>query len=135
MAWIEQTGQHTWRVRYHRSNGHYGSISGFSSKTAAKNYADDLESDQRRGQWFDPAAANTTTSAWSVVWVETLDVETRTDENYRSYLRNHILPRWGYTTLGDITAIDVTAWQKRLAETLRRLHRRRHPHGVLHDAR
>jgi integrase len=114
MAWIERTGQHAWRVRYHRSNGRYGSISGFSSKTAAANFADDLESDQRRGQWFDPAAANIPTSAWSVVWVETLDVETRTDENYRSYLRNHILPRWGYATLGDITALDVTAWQKDL---------------------
>ena len=53
-------------------------------------------------------------ASWSVVWVETLDVETRTDENYRSYLRNHILPRLGYTTLGDITAIDVSAWQKDL---------------------
>jgi integrase len=51
---------------------------------------------------------------WSVVWVDTVDVETRTEENYRSYLRNHILPRWGYTTLGDITALDVTAWPKDL---------------------
>jgi integrase len=114
MAWIERTGQHTWRVRYHRGAGHYGSISGFSCKTAATNYADDLESDQRRGQWLDPAAASITASAWSVVWIETLDVETRTEENYRSYLRNHILPRWGYTTLGDITAIDVTTWRKDL---------------------
>jgi hypothetical protein len=65
MAWIEQTGQHTWRVRYPHGDGRYSSISGFSSKKAATNYADDLESDQRRGQWLDPAAANITASAWS----------------------------------------------------------------------
>jgi integrase len=114
MAWIEKTGQHAWRVRYQRDNGHYGSISGFSSKKTATNYADDLESEQRRGSWIDPAAARITASAWSAVWVETVDVETRTEENYRAYLRNHILPRWGYLTLGDITALDVTTWRKDL---------------------
>jgi integrase len=45
-------------------------------------------------------------------------VETRTEENYCSYLRNHILPRWGYTALGDITALDVTAWLKDLRKHL-----------------
>src|SRR6476469_10418410 len=48
MAWIEQTGQHAWRVRYQRDTGRYGSISGFSNKKAATDYANDLESDRRR---------------------------------------------------------------------------------------
>jgi hypothetical protein len=38
----------------------------------------------------------------------------RTDENYRTYLRNHILPRWGHTSLSDIAAVDVTIWLKDL---------------------
>lgn len=37
-------------------------------------------------------------------------METRTDENYRAYLRNHILPRWGAVALGSISALEVTAW-------------------------
>jgi integrase len=41
-------------------------------------------------------------------------VEIRTEENYRAYLRNHILPRWSHTTLGDITALDVSIWLKQL---------------------
>lgn len=114
MAWIEKTGQQLWRVRYLRDDGRYGSISGFDSKKAAQNFADDLESDRRCGRWFDPAAAKTLVATWPGVWVETLDVETRTDENYRAYLRNHILPRWGSTSLGAITALDVTAWLKDL---------------------
>jgi integrase len=116
MAWIEQTGQHTWRVRYPHDDrhSHYGSVSGFTTAKAARDYANGLESDRRRGQWIDPASSKITASAWSSMWVETLDVETRTEENYRSYLRNHILPRWGYLTLGDITALDVTTWRKDL---------------------
>ena len=121
MAWIERTGQHNWRVRYlhdhhHQDDNHsqYGSVSGFTSAKAAADYANDLESDRRRGTWFDPAAAKTTVSAWASMWIQTLDVETRTEENYRAYLRNHIHPRWGHTALGDITALDVTAWLKDL---------------------
>jgi hypothetical protein len=83
MAWTEKTGRNAWRVRYLRDDGRYGSISGFASRKAATNYADDLMSDRRGGRWFDPAAAKTLLAAWSGVWVETLDVETRTDENYR----------------------------------------------------
>ena len=114
MAWIEQTGQHTWRVRYPLGDGRYGSVAGFTTAKAARDYAYDLESDRRRGQWIDPASTKITLSTWSSVWVESLDVETRTEENYRSYLRNHILPRWGYTSLGAITALDVTTWRKDL---------------------
>jgi hypothetical protein len=79
---------------------------------AAQNYANDLESDRRRGHWFDPADAHVPVTVWTTKWLDTLDVEQRTDENYRDYLRNHILPRWGHTALGDITALDVTEWIK-----------------------
>lgn len=116
MAWIEQTGQHSWRVRYPRPTGGYGSISGFTTAKAARAYADDLESDRRHGRWLDPDGAKTTIAAWAARWVDTLDVETRTDENYRAYLRNHILPRWQHAPLGEITALTVTAWIKTLRQ-------------------
>jgi len=81
-------------------------------------YAADVESDRRRGRWLDPDGAQRTVAAWAASWVQTLDVETRTEENYRAYLRNHILPRWGCTTLGQITASAVTAWVKDLRTRL-----------------
>jgi hypothetical protein len=92
MAWIEQTGARSWRVRYPRKSGGYGSQSGFASRKAAQDYADDLESDRRNGRWIDPDGAKTTAAAWAARWIDTLDVETRTEENYRAYLHNHILP-------------------------------------------
>ncbi len=116
MAWIEQTGKCSWRVRYPRPTGGYGSVSGFDSRKSARDYAEDLDSDRRRGLWLDPDGAKTTVTAWAGQWVETLDVETRTEENYRAYLRNHILPRWGITPLGAITALAVTAWIKSLRQ-------------------
>lgn len=116
MAWIEQTGQHNWRVRYPKPTGGYGSVSGFTTAKAARDYAEDLESDRRHGRWLDPDGAKTTVAAWADRWVDTLDVETRTEENYRAYLRNHILPRWRRAALGEITALAVTAWIKMLRE-------------------
>jgi integrase len=116
MAWIERIDERSWRVRYPRTGGGCGSVSGFRSRKAARDYADDLESDRRRGRWIDPDGAKTTTAAWATRWVETLDVETRTEENYRAYLRNHILPRWDTTPLGTISALEVTAWVKDLRQ-------------------
>jgi hypothetical protein len=104
----------SWWVRYPRDNGGYGSVSGFDTKKAANDYANSIEADQRRGTWLDPAAAKTTVSEWSTLWLDTLDVEIRTEENYKSRIDNNILPRWGTTTLGGITALAVTMWIKQL---------------------
>jgi hypothetical protein len=114
MAWIEKLGPRSWRVRYPREDGRYGSVSGFATRKAATDYANELEADRRRGTWLDPAAARTTFAEWANVWVEALDVETRTEENYRSCIRNHLLPRWGTTALGSIAALAVTNWIKQL---------------------
>jgi integrase len=114
MAWIEQTSTHSWRVRYRRPTGTYSTITGFTDKTTARNYASDLDTDRRRGTWIDPAASHTALAAWVEQWLPSLDVEIRTEENYRAYLRNHIQPRWSHVALGDITALDVTTWLKQL---------------------
>lgn len=81
MAWIEQTGTHSWRVRHRQPTGHYTTITGFTGftdKTTARNYAHDLETDRRRGTWIDPAASHTTLAAWVEQWLPSLDVEIRT---------------------------------------------------------
>jgi hypothetical protein len=52
MAWIEQTGKTSWRVRYLRDDGTCGSESGFHTRKAAEDYAHDLDSDRRRGTWL-----------------------------------------------------------------------------------
>ncbi|MBO0884832.1 MAG: hypothetical protein J2P17_31775 [Mycobacterium sp.] len=114
MAWIEKLGPRSWRVRYPRDGGGYGSVAGFDTKKAALDYANALEADRRRGSWLDPNAGKITIAEWAPLWLDTLDVETRTDENYRSRIRNHILPRWGTTPLADITGRATALWIKQL---------------------
>lgn len=114
MAWVEQCGDNTWRVRYRRDDGTIGSIPGFTGKRVAENHAADLESDQRKGTWIDPASGQVALVEWTTDWIDALDVDRRTEDNYRSRLRHHILPRWGTTALADITNLKTQAWAKNL---------------------
>ncbi|HEU5470653.1 MAG TPA: hypothetical protein VFV67_08365 [Actinophytocola sp.] len=115
MAWVEQTGRRSWRVRY-RSRTGCGSVSGFATRSAAAEYLQDMRVDQRRGSWLDPAGARTRLAEWVGTWIDMIDVETRTEENYRRCLRLHILPRWGQLELGEITASAVAEWLKQLRQ-------------------
>jgi hypothetical protein len=101
MAWVEQVGRHSWRARYRTDSG-YGSVSGFDSHETALEYVQDMRIDQRRRTWLDPAGAKTRLYKWVQRWIETIDVEIPTEENYRRCIRLHILPRWGHLALGDI---------------------------------
>ena len=42
MAWVEQSGNHTWRVRYRRADNTIGAVNGFPTKAAATDHADTL---------------------------------------------------------------------------------------------
>jgi integrase len=117
MAWVEQSGAGTWRVRYRREDGTIGATPGFPTKTAATAHAADMETEQRQGTWIDPAAGKTLLTDWTTDWIQALDVDPRTEENYRSILRRHIQPRWGQTALSDISSLAAHAWAKQLRET------------------
>jgi hypothetical protein len=39
VAWIEQTGEHTWRVRYIGATGKIESVGGFDTREVAEDYA------------------------------------------------------------------------------------------------
>jgi hypothetical protein len=110
MAWTEQIGERSWRVRYVGVTGRVGSIGGFTSKLAAEDYASVMEREQRRGVWVDPMRARMTLAEWVTVWFDSLDLDERTRDNYASQWRRHILPRWGDTRLCDISTLPVTTW-------------------------
>ncbi|GLY71688.1 tyrosine-type recombinase/integrase [Amycolatopsis taiwanensis] len=114
MPWSEQSGDKTWRVRYRRDDGSIGSLPGFPDQHAANIYIADMEAEQRKGTWIDPTAGKITLAAWATDWLESLDINQRTEENYRSFLNKHIRPRWGTTALADITNLKVRTWEKQL---------------------
>jgi hypothetical protein len=113
MAWVEQVGERSYRVRY-AVDGKVRSLSGFASRREANDYALDLESDRRRGRWIDPAAGKVAVGEWARRWLGTLDLDTRTIENYGHRIRRHIQPRWGVVPLRDITTSSVTIWRNEL---------------------
>ena len=96
MAWVEQSGKQSWRVRWH-AHGHTDSVSGFRSERDAHAYVADMATDRRRGTWIDPVADRMLLAVWVVRWLAALDLDERTLESYRSRLRCHILPRFGTT--------------------------------------
>jgi hypothetical protein len=114
MAFIEKSGKKTWRVRFPKDDGGFGTISGFTSKTAAEHKAAEIEADQRRGTFLDPDGGKLTLEEWSVTWFDALDVAATTEAQYRSLIRNHILTRWGATRLDSISGLAVHTWAKKL---------------------
>jgi hypothetical protein len=110
MAWVEQCGTRSWRVRYRRDDGTIGAIHGFATKTTATTHANTLEAEQREGRFIDPAAGKITLADWSTDWLAALDVAIRTEDVYRSLLRRHLIPRWGDHGLADISGIKAAAW-------------------------
>lgn len=114
MAWVEQIGYQSWRVRYPGSDGRTESVSGFASRLEAEAYVAELRPLRPRAVWVDPAAGRTTVEEWTRRWLPTLTVTERTEENYRRDLRNHVLPRWGEIPLAEISAGDVNAWAAQL---------------------
>ena len=114
MPWPEPAGDNTWRVRYRRDDGSKGAIPGFPDEKSADAYIADMEVEQRKGTWIDPTAGQTTAAEWGPGWLDSLDIDQRTEENYRSFLNRHILPRWGTTALADITNLKARTWEKKL---------------------
>lgn len=114
MAFVEQTGPNSWRVRYWTNTGIHGSLTGFTSQAQAQNKADEIAVDKRRGTFIDPAAGQILLRDWATGWLDALDVEANTEDQYRSPTNNHVLPRFGDTGIGHITGIAVRTWAKSL---------------------
>lgn len=115
MAWVEQTGTQTWRVRLPDGEGRIRSVSAFASEQQARHYAAEMAARRRPGVWVDPSEGQMTLHAWTQSWLPTLNVSERTEENYRRNLRRHLLPRWGDQPLAGISATDINTWVGQLA--------------------
>jgi hypothetical protein len=101
-------------MRFPKDDGGFGTISGFTTKTAAENKAAEIEADRRRGQFLDPDGGKLTLAEWSIAWFDAIDVAATTEAQYRSLVRNHILARWGDVRLDAISGLAVHTWAKKL---------------------
>jgi integrase len=120
MAYAEKRGPKRWRGRYQRPDGTWGSVTRdehgqpFTTKTAAENYADGLETDVRRKTFLDPRDGRITVAEWAELWIESVELANRSDTTYRQRLRTVILPRWKDVAMSDVTEVAVKTWEQQL---------------------
>lgn len=125
MAYAEKRGKGKdgkprYRGRYKLPNGDYGSVSRdgegnpFTTARSAKEYAHGLEVDVRRRTFVNPRDGRITVRDWAKLWLDSIDVGPLTEKEYRLRLNNHVLPEWGDTAVGDLTAIGCAIWEKKL---------------------
>jgi integrase len=103
-----------WRARYKRADGTMDTKSGFSSKTAAKQWGDEQEALIRRRLWIDPKEAETPYGEVAEKWYDTFSkiLAKSTLAKYRAHLDNHLLPQWEtWPVIGIFNGyVDIQDW-------------------------
>lgn len=110
-------GKVTWRVKYLKPDGTYGSKSGFPTKKTALEWGNKQEVAARSGAWVDPNLAATQFGAWAREWMAAKAPRGRTITTRWDRLETHLLPRWEHTPLSKITWFDAEAWANQVALT------------------
>jgi len=116
----DKNGRMRYRGRYKLTDTYWPSVSRdehgqpFYSERAAKQYAQGLETDVRRKTFINPRDGRITVGDWSKLWIDSIEVDERSDDTYRQRLRTVILPEWGEVPVADITTVAVATWEKQL---------------------
>ncbi len=110
----KQTKQFTWRCRYKRPDGTWGSQPGFPTKKTAEEWGDEQEAAIREGRWVDPELSRKKFGTFVREWMAVQKPRGRTTMNRWERLEAHILPRWEHAALIDITWFEVEAWARTL---------------------
>ncbi|RKR89542.1 phage integrase family protein [Micromonospora pisi] len=109
-----------WRGRYKIDRGKYGTVADttgvtirFRTKREAEAAANDAEAKVRGGVWRDPAVGRITFGEYASRWYEVQDLAASTMQNYRRHIEEHLLPAFEHKPIADITAADISVWEKR----------------------
>lgn len=108
-------GKVSWRARYQKPDGTFGSESGFPTKRTALDWGNEQERQIKEGRWIDPEKRTATFRQFTQVFMESRRKRGRTSGTRWDRLENHILPRWGDVPLGSISWFDVDSWQQTLS--------------------
>src|SRR5690242_1153829 len=90
----KKTTKYTWRCRYKKPDGSWGSEPGFPTKRLAEDWGEQQEAAIREGRWVDPDLARTKFGAFVKEWMEAQKPRGRTTMNRWERLETHILPKW-----------------------------------------
>lgn len=113
----KQTKQFTWRCRYKRPDGTWGSQPGFPTKKVAEEWGEGQEAAIREHRWVDPELSRKKFGAFVQEWMAVQTPRGRTTMNRWERLEAHILPQWRNTALIAINWFEVEAWARKLAKS------------------
>lgn len=109
-GWIRQLGSGRQQACWRDDIGAQRSAT-FATRTLAKRYLRQVESDLHTGTYVDPAGPRTTFAQWVEQWLPTRSNRSAsTVYKVQTQMRSRILPQWGATHLGDIRPMHVKAW-------------------------
>ncbi|MGW7329678.1 hypothetical protein ACWGIU_14010 [Streptomyces sp. NPDC054840] len=107
----KQTKQFTWRARYKKPDGTWGSEPGFPSKATAEAWGEEQEAAIRAGRWLDPELARKHFGAWAREWMKAKGGRRgKTVDGWWDLLENVILPKWEHVPLMQVNWFDADAW-------------------------
>ena len=99
-----------WEVRYRDAAGRQRTET-YDLRADARARLAIIDTDLQRGTWRDPAFGRTPLAEWvDEWWSTTTNLRPSTRARDESYLRNHVLPRFGKAQLGQVTQLEVRAW-------------------------
>ncbi len=117
MGFTEKLATGKFRARWFDPSGVQRSKS-FDRERDAVRFLRNVQSDIDRGVYVDDKASKITFGEWAEHYMAMAEKRlARTSyARDRSYLDNHVLPRWGKVRLGRITRMDVDRWIAELSE-------------------
>lgn len=107
-------GKVSWRARYKKPDGTWGSEPGFPTKKTAENWGDEQEAAIRAGRWIDPDLQRKHFGVWAREWMKAKPKRGATVDKRWNLLQQHILPKWEHAPLQSINWFDVDSWQQGL---------------------
>lgn len=79
-------------------------------KSVVTNWAADMETDLRRGDFIDPRAGEVTIGEWYERCLRARHLEKASRKRDESHWRNHVAQRWANVPVGAVVKPDVSAW-------------------------
>ncbi|HWO59446.1 MAG TPA: site-specific integrase, partial [Umezawaea sp.] len=115
MAWSQKLPSGKYRGCYRAGGPKTRYVPGtFNTAAEAERRGAVMEDEQRTPGAIDPRSAKLPFGRWFEMWMDSHQVATSTEREYRSTARLHILPYWEDVALADITARGGRTWVKRL---------------------
>jgi integrase len=110
---VRQLPSGRWQARYPAPDGiDRAAPETFATKKDADVWLTMKEAEMRRGDWIDPDAGHVPFGEYASTWIGDQVLKPRTEELYRSLLKNHLMAGFGAVDLSDIKEADVRRWRK-----------------------